>query len=255
MKTKEIIKRAGELARPFRISKGKDFRLKDVDPNDTLEFTKEADKPRAKEVLTMGVKALAELQDKLYAQDKWAMLLIFQAMDAAGKDGAIKHVMSGVNPQGCEVHSFKSPSPEELNHDYLWRNHKVVPERGKIGIFNRSYYEEVLVVRVHPTFLRAQKLPDRLITKHVWEERFEDINSFEHYLARNGVVIRKFFLHISKEEQKKRFLERLEGSKKNWKFSMADVQERGFWKDYQEAYEEMIQQTAAKHAPWYVIPA
>ena len=176
-------------------------------------------------------------------------------MDAAGKDGAIKHVMSGVNPQGCDVHSFKSPSPEELNRDYLWRNHKVIPERGKIGIFNRSYYEEVLVVRVHPTFLRAQKLPDRLVTKHIWEERYEDINAFERYLTRNGVVIRKFFLHVSKEEQKQRFLERLEDSKKNWKFSMADVQERGFWKDYQEAYEEMIQQTATKHAPWYVVPA
>src|SRR6184192_171500 len=255
MKTKEIIKTASELAKPFRISKGENFRLKDVHPDDTLDFTKEADKPRAKEALAMGVTALAELQDKLYAQDKWAVLLIFQAMDAAGKDGAIKHVMSGVNPQGCDVHSFKSPSPEELNRDYLWRNHKVVPERGKIGIFNRSYYEEVLVVRVHPTFLRAQKLPDRLVTKHIWEELYEDINAFERYLTRNGVVIRKFFLHVSKEEQKQRFLERLEDSKKNWKFSMADVQERGFWKDYQEAYEEMIQQTATKHAPWYVVPA
>src|SRR2546421_3853621 len=252
MKNRKLAKTSGKLAEPYRITEGERFRLKDFDPADTGKLhSKEA----AAEMLDDGVKLLSRMQEKLYAQDRWALLLIFQAMDAAGKDGAIKHVMSGVNPQGCEVHSFKSPSPEELNHDYLWRNHRVVPERGKIGIFNRSYYEEVLVVRVHPTFLRAQKLPDRLITKHIWEERFEDINSFERYLARNGVVIRKFFLHISKEEQKKRFLERLEGSKKNWKFSMADVQERGFWKDYQEAYEEMIQQTAAKHAPWYVIPA
>src|SRR5213083_571060 len=255
MKTKEIIKRARELAKPFCISKGKNFRLKDVDPDDTLEFTKEADKPRAKEALAMGVTALAELQDKLYAQDKWAVLLIFQAMDAAGKDGAIKHVMSGVNPQGCQVFSFKSPSNEELNHDYLWRTHKCAPERGKIGIFNRSYYEEVLVVRVHPSFLKAQKLPEPLITKHICDERYEDINAFERYLTRNGVAIRKFFLHLSKQEQKRRFLERLEDSKKNWKFSMADVQERSFWKDYQEAYEEAIQQTATKHAPWYIVPA
>jgi len=163
--------------------------------------------------------------------------------------------MSGVNPQGCDVHAFKSPSPEELNHDYLWRNHKYIPERGKIGIFNRSYYEEVLVVRVHPTFLRAQKLPERVVTKYIWQERYEDINAFERYLSRNGVVIRKFFLHVSKEEQKRRFLKRLDDSEKNWKFSMADVQERSFWKDYQEAYEEMIRQTATKHAPWYVVPA
>jgi PPK2 family polyphosphate:nucleotide phosphotransferase len=176
-------------------------------------------------------------------------------MDAAGKDAVIKHVMSGVNPQGCDVHSFKAPSTEELEHDYLWRAHSRVPERGKIGIFNRSYYEEVLVVRVHPNILRDQKLPDPVVTKHIWEQRFEDINAFEHYLARNGVVIRKFFLHVSKKEQEKRFLERLEDSKKNWKFSMADVKERGYWKDYQEAYEEMIQNTATKHAPWYVIPA
>ena len=252
MKHDKLLKEASRIIEPHCITKGEEFRLKDHDPADTNGVK---DKHAAKGLLEDGIACLSHFQEMLYAQDRWALLLIFQAMDAAGKDGAIKHVMSGVNPQGCEVHSFKSPSPEELNHDYLWRNHKVVPERGKIGIFNRSYYEEVLVVRVHPTFLRAQKLPDRLITKHIWEERFEDINSFERYLARNGVVIRKFFLHISKKEQKKRFLERLEGSKKNWKFSMADVQERGFWKDYQEAYEEMIQQTAAKHAPWYVIPA
>ena len=255
MKTKEIIKRASELARPFRITKGKDFRLKDVDPNDTLDFTKEADKPRAKEVLTMGVTALAELQDKLYAQDKWAVLLIFQAMDAAGKDGAIKHVMSGVNPQGCEVYSFKSPSAEDLDHDYLWRCMKDLPNRGQIGIFNRSYYEEVLVVRVHPEFLAKQKLPPKLVGKKIWEERFDDIRNFEQYLARNGVVVRKFFLHVSKKEQKQRFLDRIEDSQKNWKFSSNDANERDFWDSYMEAYEEMIQETATKEAPWYVVPA
>src|SRR5437879_1307733 len=207
MKTKEIINRARELAKPFRVSKGKDFRLKDVDPDDTLEFTKEADKPRAKEALITGVAALAELQDKLYAQDKWAVLLIFQAMDAAGKDGAIKHVMSGVNPQGCEVYSFKSPSAEDLDHDYLWRCMKCLPNRGHIGIFNRSYYEEVLVVRVHPEFLAKQKLPPQLTGKKIWEERFEDIRNFEQYLARNGVVVRKFRSEerrVGKEEKKRK---------------------------------------------------
>ncbi len=255
MKTKEIIKRASELARPFRITKGKDFRLKDVDPNDTLDFTKEADKPTAKEALAMGVTALAELQDKLYAQDKWAVLLIFQAMDAAGKDGAIKHVMSGVNPQGCEVYSFKSPSAEDLDHDFLWRCMKDLPNRGQIGIFNRSYYEEVLVVRVHPEFLAKQKLPSKLVGKKIWEERFDDIRNFEQYLARNGVVVRKFFLHVSKKEQKQRFLDRIEDSQKNWKFSSNDANERDFWDSYMEAYEEMIQETATKEAPWYVVPA
>jgi len=255
MKTKETIKRAGELAKSFRITKGKDFRLKDVDPNDTLEFTKEADKARAKEVLVMGVTALAELQDKLYAQDKWAVLLIFQAMDAAGKDGAIKHVMSGINPQGCQVYSFKSPSSEDLDHDYLWRCMKCLPNRGHIGIFNRSYYEEVLVVRVHPEFLAKQKLPQKLLGKRIWEDRFEDIRNFEQYLARNGVVVRKFFLHVSKKEQKRRFLERIEDPQKNWKFSSNDANERDFWDDYMEAYEEMIQETATKDAPWYVVPA
>jgi PPK2 family polyphosphate:nucleotide phosphotransferase len=255
MKTKEIIKKASELAKPFRISKGKDFRLKDVDPDDTLEFTKEADKPRAKEVLAMGVTALAELQDKLYAQDKWGVLLIFQAMDAAGKDGAIKHVMSGVNPQGCQVDSFKSPSAEDLDHDYLWRCMKHLPNRGQIGIFNRSYYEEVLVVRVHPEFLAKQKLPRKLVGKKIWEDRFEDIRDFEQYLARNGVVVRKFFLHVSKKEQKRRFLERIDDPQKNWKFSSNDANEREFWDDYMEAYEKMIQETATKEAPWYVVPA
>jgi PPK2 family polyphosphate:nucleotide phosphotransferase len=255
MKTKEIIKTARELARPFRISKGKDFRLKDADPDDTLEYTKEADKPRAKEALAMGVTALAELQDKLYAQDKWAVLLIFQAMDAAGKDGAIKHVMSGVNPQGCQVYSFKSPSAEDLDHDYLWRCMKYLPNRGQIGIFNRSYYEEVLVVRVHPEFLAKQKLPPKLVGKKIWEERFEDIRSFEQYLARNGVVVRKFFLNVSRKEQKRRFLDRIDDPLKNWKFSSNDANERDFWDGYMEAYEEMIQETATKEAPWYVVPA
>jgi PPK2 family polyphosphate:nucleotide phosphotransferase len=198
---------------------------------------------------------LNNLQEKLYAQDRWALLLIIQAMDAAGKDAVIKHVMSGVNPQGCDVYSFKAPSNEELSHDYLWRAHSRIPERGKIGIFNRSYYEEVLVVRVHPAILQTQKLPDAVISKHIWERRYEDINAFERYLTNNGVVIRKFFLHVSKKEQRNRFLERLEDSKKNWKFSMADIKERGFWKDYQEAYEEMIRSTATKEAPWYVVPA
>src|ERR1700741_2260447 len=255
MKTKEIIKNARELAKPFRITKGKDFRLKDVDADDTLEFTKEADKSKAKEALVTGVTALAELQEKLYAQDKWAVLLMFQAMDAAGKDGAIKHVMSGVNPQGCQVYSFKSPSPEDLDHDYLWRCMKCLPNRGQIGIFNRSYYEEVLVVRVHPEFLAKQKLPPKLVGKNIWEDRFEDICNFEQYLARNGVVVRKFFLHVSKKEQKRRFLDRIDDQSKNWKFSSNDANERDYWDDYMKAYEQMIQETATKYAPWYVVPA
>src|SRR4051794_34469962 len=255
MKTKEIIKRASELAKPFRIGKGKNFHLKDVDPDDTLDFTKEADKPRAKEALTMGVTALAELQDMLYAQDKWAVLLIFQAMDAAGKDGAIKHVMSGINPQGCQVYSFKSPTSEDLDHDYLWRCMKCLPNRGQIGIFNRSYYEEVLVVRVHPDFLGKQKIPPRLIDKDIWENRYEDIRNFERYLNRNGVAVAKFFLHVSKKEQKQRFLDRIDDPEKNWKFSANDAKERDFWDEYMEAYEEMIRETATKHSPWYVVPA
>src|SRR5438270_1946794 len=252
MKPKKLVRQAGRLCGTYCVTDGNKFRMKDFDPSDTTGVKSKKD---AEALLEESSTALSQMQEKLYAQDRWALLLIFQGMDAAGKDGAIKHVMSGVNPQGCDVYAFKAPSNEELDHDYLWREHKVVPQRGKIGIFNRSYYEELLVVRVHPEYLTAEKLPERLVTKHIWEERYEDINAFERYLTRNGVVIRKFFLHISKEEQRKRFLERLEGSKKNWKFSMADVQERGFWKDYQEAYEEMIQQTAAKHAPWYVIPA
>ena len=255
MKTKEVIRRSRQLAKPFRVSKGKDFRLKDIDPNDTLEFTKEADKPRAKEALTLGVATLAELQSKLYAQDKWAILLIFQAMDAAGKDGAIKHVMSGVNPQGCQVYSFKSPTSDDLDHDYLWRCMKRLPNRGYIGIFNRSYYEEVLVVRVHPAFLAKQKLPPKLVTKRIWDERFEDIRNFEQYLTRNGIVVRKFFLHLSKKEQQRRFLDRIDDPLKNWKFSANDASERDHWSDYMNAYEQMIQHTATKEAPWYVVPA
>src|SRR5436190_555021 len=255
MKTKEIIKRASELAKPFRISKGKNFRLKDVDPDDTLDFTKQADKPRAKEALAMGVTDLAQSQDKHYAHDRWALLLIIQAMDDAGKDGAIKHVLSGVNPQGCQVYSFKSPSSDDLDHDYLWRCMKCLPNRGQIGIFNRSYYEEVLVVRVHPEFLAKQKLPQKLVGKNIWEERFEDIRNFEQYLSRNGVVVRKFFLHVSKKEQKRRFLERIDDPLKNWKFSSNDAAERDFWDDYMQAYEQMIQETATREAPWYVVSA
>jgi PPK2 family polyphosphate:nucleotide phosphotransferase len=252
MKHGKLIKQAARLAEPFCVTKGEKFRLNDYDPRDT---TGVKGKEHAQEILDGRVGVLSRLQEKLYAQDRWAVLIVLQALDAAGKDGVVKHVMSGVNPQGCEVHSFKSPSNEELDHDYLWRAHKCVPARGKIGIFNRSYYEEVLIVRVHPPLLKAEKLPDTRITKHIWDERYEDINAFEEYLTRNGVVIRKFFLHVSKKEQKKRFLERLEDPKKNWKFSMADVTERGFWKDYQEAYEELIQRTATKHAPWFVVPA
>ena len=254
MKTKELIKRAQSFAKPFRVTDGEGFRLKDVDPGDTLDFGSE-DKPRAKEALATGIEALAELQDMLYAQDSWAVLLIFQAMDAAGKDGTIKHVMSGVNPQGCQVTSFKSPSAEDLDHDFLWRCVKSLPARGHIGIFNRSYYEEMLVVRVHPEFLEKQKIPPELVTKDIWKERYKDIRSFERYLTRNGVLIRKFFLHVSKKEQKKRFLERLENPEKNWKFSPNDLKERAFWGDYMQAYEDMIRHTATKDAPWYVVPA
>lgn len=249
-----LIKGARRLAKPFRVTDGAAFRLKDIDPGDTLGLGDEA-KPQAQEALALGVDVLADLQDKLYAQDRWSVLLIFQAMDAAGKDGAIKHVMSGVNPQGCQVFSFKAPSSEDLDHDYLWRCMKCLPERGRIGIFNRSYYEETLAVRVHPEFLAKQKLPPSLVTKNIWKERFEDIRDFEQYLARNGVVVVKFFLHVSKKEQKKRFLERLEKPEKNWKFSANDAKEREFWNDYMNAYEDTIQNTASKHAPWYVVPA
>lgn len=254
MNEKELIKRAHKFAKPYCITNGSKFKLKDIDPSDTGSLKKD-DKERSKEVLAEGVEVLATLQDKLYAQDKWAVLLIFQAMDAAGKDGAIKHVMSGINPQGCQVFAFKSPSSEELDHDYLWRCSKNLPERGRIGIFNRSYYEEVLVVRVHPEYLKGQKVPPQLITKDIWDERYKDIRSFERYLSRNGVAVRKFFLHVSNKEQKKRFLERIDDPDKNWKFSVADTAERGHWNEYMNAYEKMIQNTATDYAPWYVVPA
>ncbi|MCX7846552.1 MAG: polyphosphate kinase 2 family protein [bacterium] len=254
MREKLLIKKARCLAQRYAVTDGKKFRLAEVDPGDTGEFTSK-DKPAFKEMLAHGVMHLAALQERLYASDRWAVLLIFQAMDAAGKDSAIKHVMSGLNPQGCQVASFKAPSAEELDHDYLWRCQRHLPERGRIGIFNRSYYEETLVVRVHPELLEKEKLPARLVTKHIWRERFKDIRNFEKYLAHNGVVVRKFFLHISYEEQKRRFLERLERPEKNWKFSAADVAERRYWKAYMAAYEDMIRHTATKGAPWYVIPA
>ena len=243
-----------EFIKPYRVTKGGKFRLKDIHPHDTGGIESEL-KPEAKDLLQRGVAQLSELQEKLYAQDHWAVLLVFQAMDAAGKDGTIKHVMSGVNPQGCEVYSFKSPSDEELDHDFLWRTSRRVPERGRIGIFNRSYYEEVLVVRAHPELLLRQRIPRQLITNDIWRERFEDINNFERYLTRNGVVVRKFFLHISKEEQKRRFLSRLDEPEKNWKFSLADAHERHYWNDYMEAYEDMIRHTSSRHAPWFVVPA
>jgi len=254
MKKKEFLKRVRKLAKPFRVNDGKDFKLKHIDPADTLNLKSE-DKPKAQEALKNGIELLAELQDKLYAQDRWSVLLIFQAMDAAGKDGAIKHVMSGINPQGCQVFSFKAPTSEDLDHDFMWRCLKRLPERGRIGIFNRSYYEETLVVRVHEEILAKQKLPERLITKHIWDERFQDIRNIEKYLTRNGTIVRKFFLHVSNEEQKKRFLERIDHPEKNWKFSSADVKERGHWDEYMKAYEDMIRNTATKDSSWYVVPA
>ena len=252
MKIHKFTKEAARIAEPYRIEKGKKFRLKDWDAADIgpIDSKEEADK-----LLEHGTQLLNTLQEKLWAQDKWALMIILQGMDAAGKDGVVSHVMSGVNPQGCDVWSFKQPSTEELDHEYLWRAHARVPSRGKIGIFNRSYYEEVLVVRVHEQLLAAEHAPEALKNKHLWEQRFEDINAFERYLTHNGVVVRKFFLHLSKSEQKKRFLARLDDPQKNWKFSMADIQERGYWKDYQQAYEELIEETATKHAPWYIVPA
>jgi len=243
---------ASDFSKPYRVDNGKKFRLKDFDPDDSsgVKSRKQAEK-----VLPLGIERMADLQDKLYAQDRWAILLIFQAMDAAGKDGAIKHVMSGVNPQGCQVYSFKQPSAEEIDHDFLWRTNKCIPERGRIGIFNRSYYEEVLVVRVHKELLEREKMPQSLVTKDIWNERFADINAYEQYLSRNGVVIRKFFLNLSKQEQKRRFLKRLDEPDKNWKLSSADIAERERWPEYMTAYEEMIQHTATPHAPWYVVPA
>jgi PPK2 family polyphosphate:nucleotide phosphotransferase len=244
--------RGSRLVRPFRVDDGRGFRLADIDPGETLGVKKEAARGG---LLEKGIERLRALQEKLYAQDRWAILLIFQAMDAAGKDGTIEHVMSGVNPQGCQVYSFKAPSSEELDHDFLWRTARCLPERGRIGIFNRSYYEEVLVVRVHPEILAAQRLPKRCMTRRIWQERYDDINAHERYLARNGTAIRKFFLHVSKEEQRRRFLDRVGEPEKNWKFSMADARERRFWDAYQSAYEEMIRSTSTRHAPWVVVPA
>jgi len=241
-----------DLSDRYAVCKGDKFRLKDFAADDTWKLKS---KEHATDLMEHSLERLAELQARLYAQNEWALLLIFQAMDAAGKDGTIKHVMSGVNPQGCEVTSFKAPSARELDHDYLWRALKALPERGRIGIFNRSYYEEVLVVRVHPEFLAAQKLPQKLITNHVWKERFEDISSFERYLDRNGIIVRKFFLNVSKDEQKERFLKRLDDPKRNWKFSAADIRERQCWPKYMEAYEDTIRHTACGHAPWYIVPA
>jgi len=234
----------------FRVEPGKRFRLKDYDPDDTGKYRS---KDEAVERLRQGVARMRELQERLYAHDRWSVLLIFQAMDAAGKDSTIEHVMSGVNPQGCQVFSFKAPSPEDLDHDFLWRTNRCLPERGRIGVFNRSYYEEVL--GVHPEFLMRQRLPEKVVGKNIWKERFEDINAMERYVTRQGTVIRKFFLHVSKKEQKRRFLARLDEPEKNWKFSVQDVKERGHWDDYMEAYEDMLGATSTDHAPWYVIPA
>lgn len=254
LEREEILQRARGFCAPFRIDDGDHFRLASIDPADTLTLAAD-DKREAKRVLAEGVEILADLQDRLYAQDRWAVLLIFQAMDAAGKDGTIKHVMSGVNPQGCQVTSFKAPSALDLDHDFLWRCNRCLPERGRIGIFNRSYYEETLVVRVHPEMLARQSIPLELVGKDIWKQRFRDIRQYEEYLTNNGVVIRKFFLHVSKQEQKQRFLERLEQPEKNWKFSLNDIKERAFWDDYMRAYESMVRHTASKRAPWYVVPA
>ncbi len=241
-----------DLSQRYCVCNGDKFRLKDFEADDTCKFKS---KEHAEKLLQHSLERLSELQGRLYAQNEWALLLIFQAMDAAGKDGTIKHVMSGVNPQGCEVYSFKAPSTEELDHDFLWRSTKCLPQRGRIGIFNRSYYEETLVVRVHKEFLQKQKLPPKLVTKHIWKERFEDIKGFERYLDRNGIIVRKFFLNVSRDEQKQRFLKRLDDPKRNWKFSAADIRERQSWPQYMAAYEDTIRHTAREHAPWYVVPA
>jgi PPK2 family polyphosphate:nucleotide phosphotransferase len=248
------LKNIHKFIKPYIVTSGEDFRLKDYRPDDTHHLNSE-DKPEAKKWLEQGVSLLSELQQVLYAQGTWGLLIVMQAMDAAGKDGTIKHVMSGVNPQGIDVHSFKSPSTEELAHDFLWRTNRCMPSRGKIGIFNRSYYEEVLVVRVHPEFLQKQKLPDSMRGDHFWKGRCEDITAFERYLTRNGIAVCKFFLHLSKKEQKRRFLDRLSNEDKYWKFSAADLKERKYWDEYQEAYEKMIRNTATEYAPWVVVPA
>ena len=242
-----------KFAKKYRVDDPDKFRIEEWEPADTGKL--DIDKKEAKDLLAEGVERLSDLQEKLYAQDRWAMLLIFQAMDAAGKDSVIEHVMKGVNPQGCEVHSFKQPSQEELDHDFMWRTNRRLPERGRIGIFNRSYYEEILVVRVHPGLLEKEKMPAKLVTKDIWKERFKDIRAFERYLARNGTVILKFFLHVSKEAQKRRFLERIDNPAKNWKFAMGDVEERKIWDKYMAAYEDMIRNTSRPEAPWFVVPA
>jgi PPK2 family polyphosphate:nucleotide phosphotransferase len=251
---KELVERAKKFSKQYWVGDGDGFKLKDYETKASFNLGDEG-KPLVNQTLQIGVDALATMQDVLYAQDKWSLLLVFQAMDAAGKDGAIKHVMSGVNPQGCQVSSFKAPSSEDLDHDFLWRCQKHLPERGRIGIFNRSYYEEVLVVRVHEQILKGQKLPEKLVTKDIWEERFQDIRNFEKYLTRNGTIVLKFFLNVSKNEQKKRFIERVDDPEKNWKFSATDAKERGYWNDYMYAYEELIKNTSTKKSPWYVIPA
>ena len=253
MPRREILDRLQKFVEPFRVTEGEGFQLKDIDPGDTLGL--QMKKGEAAELLQRGTEWLAEEQEMLYAQDRWSLLLIFQAMDAAGKDGTIKHVMSGVNPQGCQVFSFKQPTREDLDHDFMWRYAKCLPERGRIGIFNRSYYEEVLIVRVHEQILQGQKLPAPLVSKRIWDERLSDIAHFEDYLARQGTIVLKFFLHVSRKEQKKRFMERLDQPDKHWKFSASDVQERKFWGDYMHAFEEAIRATASKQAPWYVVPA
>jgi len=253
MPRQEILNRIEKYTVPFRITKGKGFRLADFDPGDTCGL--KLDKGEASELLHHSTEWLAEEQSMLYAQDAWSLLLVFQAMDAAGKDGTIKHVMSGVNPQGCQVFSFKQPSREELAHDFMWRYATRLPERGRIGIFNRSYYEEVLIVRVHDDLLRRQGIPPRFIGKRIWDERLADIARFEDYLTRQGTVILKFFLHVSRQEQKKRFMARLDNPEKNWKFSAADIRERKFWDNYMHAFEEAIRATASSQAPWFVVPA
>jgi PPK2 family polyphosphate:nucleotide phosphotransferase len=254
MDQQDILERARRFSQPFRIEDGQDFHLKDHDPGETLHLDQKG-KPRAQEALSTGVQMLAHFQDLLYAQDRYALLLIFQAMDAAGKDGTIKHVMSGVNPQGCQVTSFKAPSSVDLDHDFLWRSNNALPERGRIGIFNRSYYEETLVVRVHPEMLARQTLPADRVTKDIWNERFQDIRNYETYLNNNGIIVRKFFLNVSRKEQRKRFLARLDRPEKNWKFSANDIKERAFWDAYMDAYNKTIRHTASRHAPWYVVPA
>lgn len=254
LKAPDLLKHGGKISKPYKVEKGEDFRLADCPTHPNFSVGPD-DKIFMKEALEKGIETLSHLQEVLYAQDNWSLLVIFQAMDAAGKDGAIKHVMSGINPQGCQVSSFKAPSNEELDHDFLWRCVKKLPERGRIGIFNRSYYEEVLVVRVHEHLLQKQRLPSTLITKKIWDERMEDIRNFEKHLSRNGTKVIKIFLNVSEEEQKGRFLERINEPSKNWKLSYDDIKERGHWNEYMKVYEDMIQKTSTKEAPWYVIPA